>query len=575
MHIFSRANSKEYNEQLENILESKEVNSDAKNLLLSMFYKIENSYNDYYVVKSNVPTKEDFIKKILSIIEDECKEIVVVTPETELSKPLKEANENCIIDVTSGKILVYANEKDLLYAIFMLDIKYNQYKKDKEYDLINASKEELLQYRAIQNFFSKGTAINESEVIRDFSGWSWSTNHKDIEDININLIYQNILLLVGTKTRDKILIPKARKTKFSSMQANVQDLRKYNNLAEENEEKKDINSYNEIIKEAFIQSFDYAKVKNIIYDIRLIILALNIKDDKEKKKQIIKRLKEEKKLVTLMENKEEFLATLEYNLKKLNNNIIKIDKILSDKRLLEKEYKKRNEKLPNDKKIFSPNHLIRILENEKRQNKNEIEAEKKLFNVKTYNQQQTKYKKEIKFYDAIIQSCENIDKMLIKIQMEFLKCFTILIESASTKEELISLLYKFRYYCMIPLEDGRKIKEIPELQKEIKDVINLIIDRCIDKKVIENISNSVSLCYIILRYIFETQTTNLEAIEIKITKNNEEIISINDKKEKSMRYYITIDIFDGKEQVESHTEVVDNLKLLNIRLKKKIPLFYK
>ena len=78
-----------------------------------------------------------------------------------------------------------------------------------------------------------------------------------------------------------------------------------------------------------------------------------------------------------------------------------------------------------------------------------------------------------------------------------------------------------------------------------------------------------------MRYIFETQTTNLEAIEIKITKNNEEIISINDKKEKSMRYYITIDIFDGKEQVESHTEVVDNLKLLNIRLKKKIPLFYK
>lgn len=573
MRIFSKINSKEYNEQLENILESKEVNSDAKNLLLSMFYKIENSYSDYYIVKSNVPTKEEFIQKILTIIEEECKEIVVVTPETEESKPLKKVNQNCIIDVSSGKILVYANEKDLLYAIFMLDIKYNQYKKDKEYNLVNVSNEDLLQYRAIQNFFSTGTAMNESEVIRDFSGWSWASNEKDMEDSNINLIYQNILLLIGTKTRDKILIPKANKNSFTSMQANVQDLRKYNQLEEENIEKKDINSYNDIIKEAFCQSFNYAKVKNIIYYIKLIILAIEIQNDKEKKKQITNRLKEEKKLAVLMEDKEKFLDSLENNIKKLSNKIIKIDKILSDRKLLEKEYEKRNAKLQNDKKIFSAKYLIKILENEKKQNENEIKAEKELFDSKKYTQKQTKYKKEIKFYSEILKSSENIETILIKLQIEFLKCFTILVESATTKDELLSLLYKFRYYCMIPLNNGKKIKEVLELQREIKEVINLLIDRCIDKKVIENISNSVSLCYITLKYIFETQTTNLENIEIKITKYKEEIISINEKKEKNIRYYINIDLFDGKEQVESHDEVVDNLRLLNIRLKKKIPLF--
>lgn len=573
MHIFSRKNSKEYNEQLENILESKDVDSDAKNLLLSMFYKIENSYSDYYIVKSNVPTKEEFIKKILLIIENECKKIVVVTPGTKESKKLEEINQNCIIDVTSGSILVYANETDLLYAIFMLDIKYNQYKKDKEYNLINATKEELLQYRAIQNFFSIGTAMNESEVIRDFSGWSWASNIKDIENTSINLIYQNILLLIGTKTRDKILIPKAKNTSFSAMQATVQDLRKYNQIQENNDIKKDVDSYNDIIKEAFCQSYNYIKVKNLIYNIKLAILSLEIQNDTEKKKQITKRIKEEKKIVDLMENKEEFLNTLENNIKKLNNKIIRTDKILSNKILIEKEYKRRNEKLPNNQKIFSSNQLIKILEKEKQQYIKEIETEKELFKSKQYNQKQSKYKKEIKFYSAILKETENIEKILIKIQIEFLKCFAVLIENAKTKNELLSLVYKFRYYCIIQFNNNKKINEVPELEKEIREVINLLIDKCIDKKVIENISNSVSLCYVILKYIFSTQTTNLEKIEIKITKNKEELISINKNKEKNMLYYITIDMFDGKEQVESHNEVVNNLKLLNIRLKKKIPLF--
>ena len=573
MRIFSKVSSKEYNEQLENILENKKVNSDAKNLLLSMLYKIENSYNDYYTVKSNVLPKEAFIEKVLSIIEEECKEIIVATPSSKASKPLQELGKNCLIDVATGKILVYANEKDLLYAIFMLDIQYNQYKIDKEYNLKEVSKEELLQYRAIQNFFSIGTAIHESEVIRDFSGWSWSPNEKDIENININLIYQDILLLIGTRTRDELLIPKARKNKFSSLQANVADLRKYNQIEEKWEDQKNINSYNNIIGEAFKKIYDDSKVKNIIYDINLAILALEIQKDEEKKKQITSRLREEKKIISLMENKETFLNTLVNNKKKLEDRIDKIDSILNDRKLLEKEYHKRNEKLTNDKKIFSISHLIKILENEKKQCRNELQAESKLFNSKQYHEKQNRYQKEIKFYDGIIKASENIDILLIKIQEEFLKCFMILVEKAANKSELLNLLYKFRYYCLIPVNSYKRVKDVPELKRGIDEVINLLIDRCIDKKVIENISNSVSLCYIILKYVFETQTANLENLEVRITKNKEEIIAINENKSKSILYYITIDFFDGKEQVESHNEVVDNLKLLNIRLKKKTALF--
>ena len=43
-NIFSRLNSKDYNNQLEIILEDKKFSENIKNLLLSMLYKIEAGY---------------------------------------------------------------------------------------------------------------------------------------------------------------------------------------------------------------------------------------------------------------------------------------------------------------------------------------------------------------------------------------------------------------------------------------------------------------------------------------------------------------------------------------------------
>ena len=50
--IFSKINLKDYNNVLEKILENKNFSEDVKNLLLSMFYKIENAYEEYITVKT-------------------------------------------------------------------------------------------------------------------------------------------------------------------------------------------------------------------------------------------------------------------------------------------------------------------------------------------------------------------------------------------------------------------------------------------------------------------------------------------------------------------------------------------
>ena len=55
--IFSKLYIKDYNNQLEKILENKKFSEEVKNLLLSMFYKIEVAYNDYSKIKADSKTK--------------------------------------------------------------------------------------------------------------------------------------------------------------------------------------------------------------------------------------------------------------------------------------------------------------------------------------------------------------------------------------------------------------------------------------------------------------------------------------------------------------------------------------
>ena len=69
---------KDYNNELEKILENKLFSYDVKNLLLSMLYKIENAYSDYETVKVEVPTKNDFIENLLRIIKEKALKIFIV-----------------------------------------------------------------------------------------------------------------------------------------------------------------------------------------------------------------------------------------------------------------------------------------------------------------------------------------------------------------------------------------------------------------------------------------------------------------------------------------------------------------
>ena len=83
---------KNYDNELEQILEKETYSSTIKNLLLSMFYKIEVSYKDYQKVKRVSKDKNDLMEELLKIIAENCNKIEIVEPNSEKGKVLQKYN---------------------------------------------------------------------------------------------------------------------------------------------------------------------------------------------------------------------------------------------------------------------------------------------------------------------------------------------------------------------------------------------------------------------------------------------------------------------------------------------------
>ena len=519
MKIFSKLSSNEYNNRLEKILENKTFDEHVKNLLLSMLYKIENGYADYSIVKFSALPKADFMEKILNIIDKQCFEIKLVIPETEESKPLEHDDVVCKIDADRGSILVYANEEAILYSLIQMNMLQEKYSKNQ----LEITKNKYYK-NAINEFLLKAKSINGSEVIRDFDGWSWNNNIKKQNDFEYNLIFQNMILL-KLKLDDNF-------------------------------------------KEKIYQS------PNLFYQkLYTIILAIIAKQDKKTKTEITSRLNELIRLLFLMEDRVSLLNKITEEKKMISSKIREIDETLNDKEKLKKEYINRNSKLPNKDKIFSVSFLYDILENERKAQVEKLKTMNGYLDPRNFSKQKTNMENECSLLKNVIELAENGDlrkQEIIEFQKEVLKYYQQKIEeNLEDKDFLEKVLYEFRYYCMIPITKNEVIGKEPELQESIEKVMNIIIDNCIDKEIITNFSNSTSICYAILKYIFITKIIDLKEIQIKINKIKE-IQYVNE-----VQSQIAVSIYDEKEAESIYNETVYNLKSLNVKLNKKIPLFLK
>lgn len=454
--LLAKLKIRDYNNELEKILENKLFSYDVKNLLLSMLYKIENAYKDYETVKVEVPSKKEYIENILRIIKEKALKIFLVKSETSEAKEFEEKNLKYKVDKQNGEIICIQNELAILTALLKLD-QVN----------IDSGTYNYLE-RPINAMINQGKLRSDMEVIRDFNGWSWNIVTKEIKDIEYNYLYQTLILINGRKGTKKI--------KNSEL--------------------------NDIISRMAIEQYIYTN-KDVGYN---------------KKFEQIKNEKKEK--FELLDNKKDFLDKVTQEKKEYTKQIENIDKILNNNDLLKKEYYARNEKLPNREKIFSVSYLVAILDKERMDLLERIEECNRLILPKEFVNQKSRLENEKKFLSSIGEkiSREEIIELASKfIEVVGNKISKIKEEN---KAELINWIYKIRYYRYVPISIEEKVKDIKELDEKFKDLIKQVIKKAQHLKIWDIFAEDENLMYEILKEVFDTKIIYLQNINVQCKYEN-------------------------------------------------------
>lgn len=512
---------KDYNNELEKVLEKKYFNENTKSILLSILYKIETAYKDYEKVKPNVKDKEDFIQSIIDSIKNNCNDIKIVKLNAKESEIL--GNKTFIVEKTRKRIICYPIERKLLYCIAKIN-KNEKIIKDNYYVID----------RTLSDLINVGNNIDTVEPMRDFNGYSWTTIPKEIESIYHNMVYQNIRILVGYEFLDNWI-------------KNSQYIMDY------------FDSFKNILKKQYGEQI----TEKLVEILNKLSVLLAVRYNKKLKSELQKEKREVEIKLRKIEDNQKFIEEITKEKMKLTKEIRRMDETLNNRVLLQEEYEKRNENLPVEEKIFSVRILSKMMADEREEKIKRIEKLNILLNPQKF----VNYKKELKDKEKylklldIVEIEKEIDNNILKLQKIFLLCYQTKIKKVDTKLQLMKLIYEFRYYCMIPYNHKKSIGEIEEIEDQIKKIEMLLLNKAHELKLIDNFSNESEIDYQILKNIFYVRVINLEDLYIKLIKEND-------------RYYVQLfdeNVFEEKIEIEGIGNL--NKKDLTFKMNRKVKIF--
>lgn len=512
---------KDYNNELEKVLEKKYFDENVKSMLLSILYKIETAYKDYEKVKPNVEEKEDFIQSIIDSIKNNCDDIKVVKLNSKESEML--GTKTFLVEKDKKRIICYPIERKLLYCI--AKINKNETIIKENYPIID---------KTLSDLINVGNNINMVEPMRDFNGYSWTTIPREIESIYHNIVYQNIRILIGYQFLNNWI----KNSEFI-----IDYLESFQNKLED--------KYGEEEKNKLIDLIDRVSV------------LLAIRYNGKLKSELQKEKKEVEEELERIKDNQKFVQEITKEKRDLTKEIKRIDEIINNKDMIQEEYKKRNEYLPLQEKIFSIRILSKLLAEEREEKIKKIEE----LNDLLIPQKFVNYKKELEEKEKYLKLLEikdlekEIKKLIVKLQEVFLLCYQTKIKKVDNKQELIHLIYEFRYYCLLPFDTENTIGTMEEITDKIKEIENLLIEKAHELKVIDSFSNDKDLNYKILKNIFYIRVINLEDLYMKFMKEKDS-------------YYIQLfdeNVFEEKIEIGDINKF--NKKDLSFKMNKKIKIF--
>lgn len=543
--IFKNIIKNDYIYEIEKTLEKKGITNEIKSLVMDTLFKIEETYPNYKRIKVDVLEKRDYIREIVVALKKVDNIYIMNMQEKDILK--------CVIDTKIDKnargyydIQIYHNNLSLLYALQTII--------NEEYGI-----NEQPCSSAFDKILKIGGIYSNIEILRDFSGWNWNRNKIKNFNIYYDIIYKNLLLILGI---DKMIELKKTRQCIHFMKKYL--LKKYKN---DNVEK-----LMEILKEiVFVMSSEEEKRLEIEANKKIIDMYMAMKDIKKFMQKVNEEKKKNNKLIAeydkilnshnvLEREYNEYLKAIEKSKNEDNSNgSLNIDSIIDILDIEEDNIGKVYKEEIKNIELFS----IQIFEKRKKVYNKNLELSK-IGNPENYVEHKRILEEKIKYildYEKVKGDAKKEEELLENLMIEYQKIvYDMLedrIEAIYTNEEVIDEIYRQRYIRYQNVLKDKYIYQISDLYQKMDKILHLIVAKAMKFDVLERVSEEENTNYAAVSPALKTEVLSLEEVKVAIYTGKITLLCI----------------YDGNVLIKE-IELFDvDPKLISIPTKKKIKLF--
>ena len=543
--IFKNIIKNDYIYEIEKTLEKKGITNEIKSLVMDTLFKIEETYPNYKRIKVDVLEKRDYIREIVVALKKVDNIYIMNMQEKDILK--------CVTDTKIDKnargyydIQIYHNNLSLLYALQTII--------NEEYGI-----NEQPCSSAFDKILKIGGIYSNIEILRDFSGWNWNRNKIKNFNIYYDIIYKNLLLILGI---DKMIELKKTRQCIHFMKKYL--LKKYKN---DNVEK-----LMEILKEiVFVMSSEEEKKLEIEANKKIIDMYMAMKDIKKFMQKVNEEKKKNNKLIAeydkilnshnvLEREYNEYLKAIEKSKNEdSSNGSLNIDSIIDILDIEEDNIGKIDKEEIKNIELFS----IQIFEKRKKVYNKNLELSK-IGNPENYVEHKRILEEKIKYildYEKVKGDAKKEEELLENLMIEYQKIvYDMLedrIEAIYTNEEVIDEIYRQRYIRYQNVLKDKYIYQISDLYQKMDKVLHLIVAKAMKFDVLERVSEEENTNYAAVSPALKTEVLSLEEVKVAIYTGKTTLLCI----------------YDGNVLIKE-IELFDvDPKLISIPTKKKIKLF--
>lgn len=543
--IFKNIIKNDYIYEIEKTLEKKGITNEIKSLVMDTLFKIEETYPNYKRIKVDVLEKRDYIREIVVALKKLDNIYIMNMQEKDILK--------CVTDTKIDKnargyydIQIYHNNLSLLYALQTII--------NEEYGI-----NEQPCSSAFDKILKIGGIYSNIEILRDFSGWNWNRNKIKNFNIYYDIIYRNLLLILGI---DKMIELKKTRQCIHFMKKYL--VKKYKN---DNVEK-----LMEILKEiVFVMSSEEEKKLEIEANKKIIDMYMAMKDIEKFMQKVNEEKKKNNKLIAeydkilnshnvLEREYNEYLKAIEKSKNEdSSNGSLNIDSIIDILDIEEDDIGKIDKEEIKNIELFS----IQIFEKRKKVYNKNLELSK-IGNPENYVEHKRILEEKIKYildYEKVKGDAKKEEELLENLMIEYQKIvYDMLedrIEAIYTNEEVIDEIYRQRYIRYQNVLKDKYIYQISDLYQKMDKILHLIVAKAMKFDVLERVSEEENTNYAAVSPALKTEVLSLEEVKVAIYTGKTTLLCI----------------YDGNVLIKE-IELFDvDPKLISIPTKKKIKLF--